>query len=326
MRVLARELSLFLPLLADTWDPDQRDALLDSLSLPQRRQWARCDRLLVPESFTECLLLAFDFPEQATPPIASIAAIGMDIESHSDGNWMMVSPVHLHPDRDHLLLFDAGNLNITRQESEALLVTLNDEYADDGWMFHALTPDAWLVRTPQPINAQCVDVDAVKGRSIMAHLPSGEDARQLINLQNEIQMLFNTHDVNCTREAANQAGISGVWLHGPCAMPPTFVSPFDLVISDDATAKGLAKLSGARTSNLSTDISDLLDQSDWQSAAVVVGKAKSHSGPTPSNTDMLVAALKAVSDKQINKLQLFPGDGLCYQFTPRQFYRFWRRV
>jgi len=147
-----------------------------------------------------------------SPPVANLAmqAFGMT----EAGNWFLLQPASLHIARDHLVLTDRRQLDLSDEESRALfniaLPFINESglalrYADAGTWF--LRADAWQgLRTCTP--------DAACGHNIDIWQPKGEGERAWRKLLNELQMLWHTHAVNEAREARGAHRINSAWLWG----------------------------------------------------------------------------------------------------------------
>lgn len=161
-----------------------------------------------------------------SPPVARAAM--QSFGNAETGNWFLLQPASLHIARDHLVLTDRRQLNLTDAESRTLFdaaLPLFDEtgfalrYGDAGNWF--LRADAWQgLRTCTP--------DAACGHNIDIWLPKGEGERAWRKLLNELQMLWHTHPTNDAREARGAHRINSAWLWG-AALDETVTSALVLL-------------------------------------------------------------------------------------------------
>lgn len=129
-------------------------------------------------------------------------------------SWLIADPVNLRVDRDRALLGDIGIMNLSQDEADALLASLNDFFAEDGLRFYAPTPGRWLVALPHASDAEFSALPDVIGEDINRHLPKGKRGMLWSRFLNELQMLLYTHPVNDAREARGEPTVNSVWFWG----------------------------------------------------------------------------------------------------------------
>src|SRR5687768_12456138 len=214
-----------------------------ALRLPSLEKWlARADVAPVPGNDPiEWLASAYGLP--APVPVAAIALAGE--EAALPGTWMRADPVHLRIDHDSLKLHDASILEVTREESAALVAALQAHFVSDGLEFHARAPDRWYVRVPVDEVASTTPLARALRRDIFGLLPTGGRRINWRSAITEAQMVLGAHEVNAHREAAGRPPINSVWLWGEGALPAEVSKPYALVYADDVFARGLGVLSGA---------------------------------------------------------------------------------
>ena len=186
--------------------------------------------------------------------IASFAALGDGIETGAQG-WMFAEPVHFQADRDALNLFPSSHLDITASEAALLIEALNTNFADRGLLFLFGTSGNWYVCCRSEELPQTTPIRAAQGGAVFEKLPQSRGKLNWKAIQNEAQMLFHSHAVNDTREAAGQMTINGLWFWGEGMLPPppTGLKPsIDAVFGDTPLASGLARWAGARFAPLNT--------------------------------------------------------------------------
>lgn len=139
--------------------------------------------------------------------------------------FLLASPVHLRPDRDQLVLFDAALLHITPAEATVLIQAINAhlQAVADPVQLHALSPQIWYWTLPQPPQLYTQELSRVIGQPIRAYLPTGEHAREWQRRLNEIQIVLHQHPLNQQRMQHHQPAINSLWLWGggmePCFKP-----------------------------------------------------------------------------------------------------------
>lgn len=122
-------------------------------------------------------------------------------------------PCYLHADRDRLLLF-ADDLDITPQESTALIDAIQPLLEEFNGQLHALDSGSWLLKLTDMPKLTFSALPEVTNKDVDKHLPQGADQRSWIRLWNEIQMQLFDADVNQQRIAAGKLPINSVWFWG----------------------------------------------------------------------------------------------------------------
>ncbi|WP_165006742.1 hypothetical protein [Neisseria yangbaofengii] len=112
------------------------------------------------------------------------------------------------------------HLNIQTEEAGQLCRELSDFYRKDGWQFHTLRPDLWLITMPSEIDWQVAPIWDIGGQIGATDQASGRDALQWLNKQTEIQMWLHNHPLNRQRQNRQAPALNGLWLwqdiHGSC--------------------------------------------------------------------------------------------------------------
>ena len=175
------------------------------------------------------------------PPVAAISRMGDTVDA--SGSWLRADPVHLRIENDGLVLHEPSILRLTMAEAAALTATLNAHFASDGLAFEALAPDRWYVRVP-PGTAppRTTPLREAAGRNFFGMLPKGGGFNWAGALT-EAQMVLAAHPVNEQRHIA----ANSVWFWGEGAAPSSLPHRYEAIHSGDSFARGVARLSGART-------------------------------------------------------------------------------
>lgn len=205
-RTADRRLSLVLPQLLDAGP-----VLLDSLRYRAPDLPALATLLARGHWRDEGSTLPFvDETGLAPAPLALLGEGG----SPGDACWLRADPVHLLPDQDHLLLWDAAALSLSGEEADALVDAFDRHFADDGYHLRVGAPGRWYLRSDRDLRGETTPVIAVSGKNPFHFMPTGADREALEQLINETQMLFHEHPVNSQRRAEGRLTVSGIWPWG----------------------------------------------------------------------------------------------------------------
>ncbi len=154
---------------------------------------------------------------------------------------LTITPAHLHAGRDHLVLQPIRAVTPTTSEANKLVAAANDFLREDGIQLEIVTPQTWLLHSPQPFDVALSSSAMAAGRSVEIYMPAGNDGRRLRALLNELQMLWHDHPVNHARDAAQQLRINTVWAEG-WAAPIQAPRGLQQVFTDDLALRGLARV------------------------------------------------------------------------------------
>ena len=163
-----------------------------------------------------------------------------------DEYWIRADPVHLHIERDQILLADSRVFPISAQEADQFTELLNQYLVANGqeMIFLPLRPDRWYERAAKIPPTKTHLLSEVANKSINELLPFGENAGLWRGLFNEIQMLLHEHPLNQLREARGEAAINSVWFWGGGSLPKPIVSHYTHVWSNHILASSLATAAG----------------------------------------------------------------------------------
>jgi hypothetical protein len=200
-------------------------------------------------------------------PVAALGRLG-DTGS-AEGAWMRADPVHLAIEGDALRLRDASSLGIGLEEARSLAAALQSHFAPDGLEFHAQTPVRWYVKLAAGEAPATTPLAEALGRNVFGLLPHDGKWRSAMT---EAQMILNGHEVNARREAEGKPAINSVWFWGAGALPAAVARPYAVVHANDASARGLATLSGAKLQDVPAGVSGIdLAREDDAVLAIVDG-------------------------------------------------------
>jgi hypothetical protein len=137
--------------------------------------------------------------------------LGLNKES---GYWFVVQPVHLHVARDHLVLTDYRQLNLSESEAKTLFDAAHPLFEEQNQRLVFGSKDYWFMQADAWADFRTCTPDAACGHNIDVWSPSGGSAREWRRLQNEVQMLWHQHPLNDAREENNCPRVNGLWLWG----------------------------------------------------------------------------------------------------------------
>ncbi len=151
--------------------------------------------------------------EENSPAIAHLLMQKLALPAH-EGHWFICQPASLHIARDHLVLTDSRELQLTESESRALFESALSLITESGMTLKYGHPNCWFLRADEWQTLRTCSPDVVCGHNIDVWLPRGEGDRAWRKIQNELQMLWHTSAINEKREAEGKPRINTVWLWG----------------------------------------------------------------------------------------------------------------
>ncbi len=265
-------------------------------------------------------------------PVGPIALLGMGGEP-AESYWFRAAPIHLHPDRDRLLLIAGDQLQPREDEARALIDEFNALFQEDGLELIA-QGGTWFLRTPNEPAIQTQPLERVSGRYMDEHLPVGPQARAWIAFLNEAQMLFHSSEVNHRREARGELSINGLWIWGGGHLP--YCEPRSLieaVYTDAADARGVARLLGIKPQSAAKRLAQIKTTEGpslavWPraEAALVQGNIEQWWLALADFEESWAAdAIVALRTGAWRAVHLHPGSGQSWRITAADLRRFWRR-
>ena len=263
---------------AGAGDPDAARALLDGLDLDGLdRLLARAADSVAPDSDGSIEALACRSFGHAVPPagadrpVAAFTAL-VDRDAPQGGFRMRADPVHLRADIADLVLFDAGDADISGDESRSLARTVNDALRPEGPFIDAAHPNRWYVALEAPARMTTTPLTMAVGARVSTVMPRGPDAHPWHRWMNEVQMALHECPVNVERERLGAAPINSVWVWGAGCLPPAAEAPapFVRVWSDDPLVLGLARHAGVEGSPVPAGAPEWLNRAPQPGAHLVV--------------------------------------------------------
>lgn len=224
--------------------------------------------LSMPHEVAQAKALGWDFADGCVP-WAAYAAAEQHLSAETSA-WAFVTLCNWHVSNGQVTMGEPAHLQMDADTDARLFEAMQGFFAQDGIALYPYAPGQWLAQSDVFANLPTASLDRVIGRNIDPWLVGGASptgpATLLRRLQNEMQMLLYTHDVNANRGLA----INSLWWHGAGALP---------INTETSTCKktSLAKENPTNLSRPSTlqtfneaqlqAISDLRNaslQQDWQ--------------------------------------------------------------
>lgn len=248
---------------------------------------------------------------------------------HPKSQIIKADPCYLHPDRDRLLLF-SDNLNITTEESTALIAEIQPLLEEFNGQLSALHSDSWLLALSDMPVLSFTALPEVNGKGVDTNLPQGKDQRPWIRLWNEIQMQLYDAEVNQQRISAGKLPINSVWFWGAGTFSPkqndwlyvqgngllleqlTKQSGVNLNQNTDGSGSSMSSLSFLKSGKVLWVLDELDLESDWQQKLQQLDEKS------------LQALWKQLKNTSISKITLQIPEYGQYDLTSLDTWKFWK--
>lgn len=154
-----------------------------------------------------------ELKQRGSPPVAAdlMKRYGIPVD---EGLWFIVQPVHIHIARDHLVLTDPRQLQLSDKESLTLFDMAKPLFAETGRDLRYGNSGYWFLRADDWADLQTSTPDAAAGHNIDIWMPKGLGERDWRKVQNEVQMHWFTHPLNAQRELHGRKPVNSLWLWG----------------------------------------------------------------------------------------------------------------
>lgn len=143
------------------------------------------------------------------------------------GYWFLLNPVHLHIARNHLVLTDYRQLNLSEQDAHLLFEkakTLCNEVGVELVFGNATT---WFLRADEWSDFLTSSPEAACGHNIEIWSAKGSKELAWRKLQNEIQMEWFIHPLQQQREERGEKAVNGIWLWAGTSLSTGFKAEED---------------------------------------------------------------------------------------------------
>lgn len=184
------------------------------------------------------------------------AAIGVDMldtDISFRANFITIDPADEENYEDYIVKDHAAG-DITTEECEELLKSINERFADENLYFHTGTGyrHCMLLKKEHPhahTEYKCVPPHDILDRPAREYLPKGKSADFLIDMMRESYDILKDHPVNKARieKGLNPANSLWIWGQGTRPQLPSFEEKFGVkatVISAVDLIRGIGKFAG----------------------------------------------------------------------------------
>lgn len=294
------------------------------LSLPMlEKMLARADvGELAAGSLEDWLCDAFAVPRHAVAPI-TLQADGIAPENYF---WLRADPVHLQLRINEVVL--QSGLGLSGEESQALVDTLNQHFAEDGLTFFAPHPGRWYLRLDEPTELGNAPLAQVHGENVREQHMQGRDALRWNRMLAELQMLLYHHPVNEVREARREPAVSSLWLWGE-GYAPALHAPGERLHSDNALAQAFGVVAGMTVGPLDANEGGLVVWDGMRRAVQGGMPAAWRDALSGLERDCLLPAWQALRQGKLDCIVidvLREKGARRYTLGRRARWRFWRAV
>jgi hypothetical protein len=129
--------------------------------------------------------------------------------------WAFITPCHWQVEQAQVTLLDPQQLDLSEQESRALLTAMQPYFAEDGITLVFDSAARWLARGEVFRGLATASPLRVVGQDVAPWMPPLPTLRRL---QNEMQMLLYTHPLHDARVARRALPVNSFWVSGSGAL------------------------------------------------------------------------------------------------------------
>lgn len=147
------------------------------------------------------------WPGQGPWPCAALVG-----DQESAQAW--ITPCHWQVGMDQVVMCDPHALQLSDEESQALLLAMQPYLIEDGLRVRWHSALRWHAQGELLEHLAPASLARVSGQNIRPWVMDGSLPGALRRLQSEMQMLLYHHPVNEAREARGQQVVNSFWLHG----------------------------------------------------------------------------------------------------------------
>lgn len=253
-------------------------------------------------------------------PVAALMR-DFDCADAMQHTWLRADPGHVRADLGSGRLMACGDLGLTRDEAEELLVPLKPLFGDDGCPISIGHESRWYLALPREARLPVFPPPSrVLGDDIYAHLPEGDLGRRWRRLMSEAQVILHNHPVNLARAQAGKLTANTLWFWGGGVVPDHVRSAHAEVRSDDLLLAALAKRAGVPWRETGMSLMPL-----DTSTGVLIDLRRARDLKMLEQ-DWIAPALKLLRARLFQRLTLDFADGARWHYRHAQRWRFWRRT
>jgi len=249
-------------------------------------------------------------------------------------SWLRADPVMLSVTHNGILCRGNRVLNLSSQERVSLELLINDYLKEQSIELLLSNSNYGYIKLKQPVDCQFSSLSEVIGQDISHRLPKGNNASFWHKLLIDLQMLLHNCEVNLERESKGLPTVNGFWLwaNEPAGMSQgKAISVSSKLYTDDTSLAGAL---GDRVNSQQLGGKFELGICDKDETIIYISEFEDafHQNDMEGWLDLyqqwvegwLMPACEAVSNKQLQRLVLIPGDGFKYSLHRHSPWCFWR--
>lgn len=259
-------------------------------------------------------------------PLAALLA-KQQLQHHFPENsyWIQAVPVQLIADRDRLLLRKPSlPIGLTLQEQERLANQMLNHFADRFKQVLVTKNDGWLFELQAAANIRTVNHECASESPLDQMMPQGRDKATWDLVINEIQMMLHMHH-------GEQAIFNSLWFENNGCLPDKSNTVSNCLHTEECSMRALGEfLDCPVTESVETCIdsgkfSKVIKYDDALNQALL-NQSVTDSESSLRRVDQHISDLFShLKTKKISSINFYPANGLQFQFTGRDFYKFWLR-
>ncbi len=179
---------------------------------------------------------------------ALLSAKGLGVEPSPDEIALCCDLVTLQPAHDDMVMKDYTGDQLSHDDSGLLLNALQEQVIDVPVTFHhgGGYHNLMFIKTP-PITKRLSPPNELIGEGIRQFMPEGNEARELVFVMNQAQIILHNHAYNQKRNIEKKDPVNSIWIWGNGRLPslPSFWKRYEKsasLISASLMVKGIGKL------------------------------------------------------------------------------------
>ena len=190
-------------------------------------------------------LLGYD-PEHHFAGAAEFEAIALGVEPSEGRIALCCDLVILQSSHTDMVMKDYTANQLCGEEAEVLLKALREQVVDVDVSFHlgAGYHNLMTIKT-DPLPNRLLPPDDLIGEGVRDRMPSGPDAKRLVFLMNQAQIILHNHPLNQSRRNEGFDPVNSVWFWGNGEKPslPSFTGKYTFnagVVTASTLFQGMA--------------------------------------------------------------------------------------
>jgi hypothetical protein len=194
---------------------------------------------------------------------------------HGPDGWAWITPCHWKVHANHVEMANPAHLALTPHDANALFHAMQPYFAEDGITLFAPAQGQpctrWLAMGAVFTNLPTASMDRVAGKIVDPWIPREAQAKPLRRLQNEMQMLLYTHQVNDQRGHFQLPSVNAFWASGTGSLAP--LTPSAAPATPFKPLTSLSPMHSPTTSPTHSTVHDILRSPALQDDAAAWGAA-----------------------------------------------------